>query len=306
MGIPCSVGIQASGLPPLGDSANAVISGQIIAVGPQPAFAFRGPMNLVLYASINTALTTTLGSLTASVASATGLAAGDAINSSNLPVGSTVGVLSGTTVTLALSPRTHWGTIDSSGKITGNFPTDRLLNATVTVVQPSVEGITLPAGTTVSAILQQNVVPPSGAQGNITPGVIQLSAVPTVLPAEAVQVPFLFVLTGNAVEVTGADAAAIFTGSLITFSGTVQLERSFDGGATWTVCNIGASGTLAQWTGTTVGPINITFGEPEKNVLYRLNCTVFTSVAGGGSLNYRISQTGGAAESLAIGPLSSG
>jgi hypothetical protein len=299
MGIPGSVGMQASGLPPLGDQANAVLSGQITAVGPQSAFAFRGPMNLEIYASINTALTTTVGSLAATVAAATGLAAGNAIKSANLPGGSTIGAIAGTNVTLAMAPRTHWGVIDSSGKITGNFPTDRLLNATVTVVQPSAEGVTLPAGTTVSAILQANAVPPSGAQGNITPGIIQLSNAPTALPAEGGQVAFLFALTGNGVQATGADAAATFTGALITWSGTVQLERSFDGGSTWIVCNIGASGTLAQWT---AGPISITFGEPEKNVLYRLNTIAYTS----GQINYRISQTGGAAESLAVGPLSSG
>jgi hypothetical protein len=81
----------------------------------------------------------------------------------------------------------------------------------------------------------------------------------------------------------------------------VQLERSFDGGATFIAGNIGA-GALAQFTGAAVTPVDLTFGEPEKNVLYRLNCLAWTS----GTINFRISQTGGAAESLAIGPLSSG
>lgn len=212
MGIPAPNGVAASGLPPKGDQANAVLSGTILAVGPTAPFAFRGPMNLVLYASINTALTTTADSAAASVVSATGLAAGDAIYSPAglVPAGATVGALSGTNVTLGLPTNTQLAQV---------------------------------AG--------------------------------------------------------GTDNAAIFTGAAITFNATVQLERSFDGGSTWIVCNQGSSGALAQWT---TGPISLTFGEPEKNVLYRLNCTAYSS----GTINYRISQTGGAAESLAIGPLSGG
>ena len=80
----------------------------------------------------------------------------------------------------------------------------------------------------------------------------------------------------------------------------VQLERSFDGGLTWIVCNLGSAGTLAQWNGG--GPIGLTFGEPERQVAYRFNCIAYTS----GTINYRISQTGGADESLAIGPLTGG
>lgn len=292
MGITPVVSLEASGLPNAGDAANAVISGQITAVGPQPPFAFRGPMNLEIFASAVTTLTTAAGSLAATVASATGLAAGVAINSVNLPSGSTVGALSGTNVTLALSPRTHAGSISSDGKITGDFPTDRLLGATVTVPSNN-EQVTLPAGTVVSAILQANVP-------GVTPGIIQLSKVPTVIPTYQVQVPFLFSLTGNGVIATGADAAAIFTGAGVTFSGTINIERSFDGGRTWVLCNIGSAGTLAQYSAGT--PINLTFGEPEKYVLYRLNCTIYTS----GTINYRISQTGGAAELSAIGPLSGG
>ena len=210
MGIPAPAGVAASGTPPPGDQANAVLSGTITAIGPQTAFAFRGPMNLWLYASINTALTTTAGSTAATVGSGTGLAAGDAINSVNVPPGTVAAVVSGTNVTLKLPP-----------------------------------------GVAASGIL------------------------------------------------TGTDTAATFTGAAIVFSATVQLERSFDGGKTFIVCNLGGGGILAQWL---AGPISITFGEPEKNVLYRLNCTVWTS----GTINYRISQTGGAAESLAVGPLSGG
>ena len=61
--------------PNAGDKANAVLSGTITAVGPTAPFAFRGPMNLVIWASLVTTLTTTAASLNYSVASAVGLAA---------------------------------------------------------------------------------------------------------------------------------------------------------------------------------------------------------------------------------------
>lgn len=65
---------------------------------------------------------------------------------------------------------------------------------------------------------------------------------------------------------------------------TVQLERSFDGGATW--CQIYAGGTqLKVWS---YNSTNLSEGaeECERGVLYRFNCTAFTS----GTLNYRLSQ----------------
>jgi hypothetical protein len=103
-----------------------------------------------------------------------------------------------------------------------------------------------------------------------------------------------------AITVTGADAAASFTDAALKWDATVQVERSFDGGYTWLVCNAGGTGTLAQYID--LSSVSLTFGEPERNVLYRLNCIEWTA----GLINYRISQTGGAAESLAIGPLSGG
>jgi hypothetical protein len=158
----------------------------------------------------------------------------------------------------------------------------------------------IPAATTVLAIATAAVAPTSTSPG--IPGAVQLSKTPTTAPANNYPQPmFTFARTGNAITTSGDDAAALFTGAGITFNATVQLERSFDGGATFIPGNIGA-GALAQFTGAAVTPVDLTFGEPEKNVLYRLNCLAWTS----GTINYRISQTGGAAESLAIGPLSGG
>ena len=67
---------------------------------------------------------------------------------------------------------------------------------------------------------------------------------------------------------------------------------------TYVVCNVGGTGTLAVYSGG--GPVNLSFGEPERGVLYRLNCTAYTS----GNIYYRISASGGAAESLVYGALS--
>lgn len=307
MGIPAPNGVSASGLPNLGDQANAVVSGVFSGIGPGKPFAFRGPMNLAIWASIATALTTTAASLSAAVGSATGLIAGNAINSVNVPRGSTIAVLGGTTVTLGLPTLTYWCRVNTStGRCTlpPGSNVAALLGATVTVPSNN-ENITLPAGTTVASIFQTDIAPqgaaPNGGAGAPgREGIIFLSNVPTLAPSLDFRMPLQFALTLNAITVSGADANATFTGAAIVYSATVQLERSFDGGATWIVCNVGGSGQLAQWAAGT--PVNITFGEPEKNVLYRLNCIAFTS----GTINYRISETGGAAESLAVGPLSQG
>lgn len=67
-----------------------------------------------------------------------------------------------------------------------------------------------------------------------------------------------------------------------TFVGTVQLEKSFNGGTTWLVCCEDNSGTAAAYTGS----VNLSGYEPEYDVIYRWNCTAYTS----GTVNYRISQ----------------
>lgn len=298
MGIPAPFGVAASGLPPAGDQANAVLRGVLTGVGPTQPFAFRGPMNLAIWASITTTLNTTAGSLAATVGSATGLAAGAAIKSKNVPAGATTGVLSGTNVTLALPPMTLEGYTNTvAPEITGLVQTAGLVGSTVA-------GPGIPTGTTVIAVTTPAVAatndPGGGAGSPGSPGTIQISNIPTVALNTVTPQFFTFTGVGADIVTTGADAAASFTGAGIVLAATVQIERSFDGGYTWLVCNLGGSGTPAQWVNT--GPISITFGEPEKSVLYRLNCIAFTS----GNVNYRISQTGGAAESLAIGPLSNG
>lgn len=66
------------------------------------------------------------------------------------------------------------------------------------------------------------------------------------------------------------------------FVATVQLERSFDGGLTWQVVSRDAQGAPAGYT----AACNLSGDEPEPSVLYRVNCTAFTS----GPVGYRLSQ----------------
>lgn len=66
-----------------------------------------------------------------------------------------------------------------------------------------------------------------------------------------------------------------------TFVGTVQLERSFDG-TNWFVASRDSAGTAAAWT----APMSVVVEEPEAGVIYRLNCTAYTS----GTITYRMSQ----------------
>jgi hypothetical protein len=303
MGIPAAPGVNASGLPNLTDQASAVVSGTLTAVGPGDSFAFRGPMNWLIYASItNIAFTTTNGSSSASVSSGTGMAAGGAINSVNVPAGTTWKTFAGTSGTLALPAYTYMasGFVTVSGQDTIQLPpgsnVSQLLGATVTVPSTA-EQLVFPANTTVNAIIQTDIAATATSPGR--PGILLLSAAPTTIPPDSQPRPLRFQLTSNAIT-TGADASAVFTGASVTFSGTVQIERSFDGGRTFVVCNQGGGGTLAQYNAGT--PISMAFGEPEKWGVYRANCIAYTS----GTINYRISQTGGANESLAIGPLTSG
>jgi hypothetical protein len=66
-----------------------------------------------------------------------------------------------------------------------------------------------------------------------------------------------------------------------TFVATVQLERSFDGGVTYAPISGATLGTTATFT----GPTTLVGVETERGVLYRVNCTAYTS----GTANVRIS-----------------
>lgn len=291
MGLPAPAGVSASGLPPQGDQANAVVQGVLTAVGPGKPFAFRGPMNLAIWASVNEALTTNNGALAATVAAGGGIAVGAAVNSVNVPRGTTWATFAGVAGTLALPIETMTGRVNVSELHIYDLP------STAGLLGAGVSSPYLPAGVTVLEIVRAAVAPTNASPG--VKGIVRISALPTSAPVSNDPVPFEFSPTGNAIT-TGVDANATFTGAGITYTGSVQIERSFDGGATWLLCNIGGAGQLAVFAAGT--PVQVTFGEPEKEVLYRINVTVL----GAGNVNYRISQTGGAAESLAIGPLTNG
>ena len=96
----------------------------------------------------------------------------------------------------------------------------------------------------------------------------------------------------NAV-VTGVFATTVVSGFFVprgdfnvsiwgTFSGTVALQRSFDGGTTF------LTRTDASGNGSYTAPASFVVSEPEASVLSQLDCSVLAS----GSINYRLSQTG--------------
>lgn len=69
-----------------------------------------------------------------------------------------------------------------------------------------------------------------------------------------------------------------------TFVGSVQLERSFDGGTNWITYNtLDAANDFAKFT----APGSLVITEPEHGMLYRVNCTAFTS----GTINWRLSSS---------------
>lgn len=207
MGIPAPAGVGASGIPPAGDQANAVVQGTFAAAGVSQPFAIYGAFNFCIWGTTVVTLTTTNGSSNASVSSGTGIKAGQTVNSVNVPPGTVWATFSGTSGTLAFA-----------------------------------SGYT------------------------------------------------------NANVVTGADTAAIV--ATTAWAGTVQLERSFDGGKTYFVCGVGGVGQGAIYSGATMAgqAVSIVGAEPEKGVLYRANCILFTS----GTINYRISTTGLAAMAWGI------
>jgi hypothetical protein len=66
-----------------------------------------------------------------------------------------------------------------------------------------------------------------------------------------------------------------------TFSATVVVERSFDDGSTWHPVAKNTDGDAASYT----APLSLSAAECETPMLYRLNCTSYSS----GTVTYRIS-----------------
>lgn len=259
-----------------------MVEGTIAAVGPGQAFGIWGPMNLIVWAEIASALTTADGSASASVASGTNISAGDTIVSDNVPYGTTVKTIAGANITMAFPIQTWFGTL-SSGSTTvamdANQPADleTLVGATV------VNNDYIAAATTVSS-------------ADNDARTITLSAAPTSVPVAPGPVQIQFEPSANVITETGADAAAYFIGAATPIAATWQIERSFDGGRTWHVANIGGTGQQAIYAN--IGA-SMAFGDPEANMLYRVNCTVYTGTANV-RVKYRISTTGQASSSIAL------
>ena len=73
------------------------------------------------------------------------------------------------------------------------------------------------------------------------------------------------------------------------WNASVQLERSFDGGTTWIVCQDSSTSSGQAIYNVNNLDVSRLAGEPEQGVLYRLHCTAYTS-----KVNYRLSQSPGA------------
>jgi hypothetical protein len=298
LGVPAIAGVAASGRGPYwpDDDANAVIQGTLSVAAPTKPFPFMGPMNLSIWGEYTTSLTATAGSLVPVVGAAGPIAAGQSVKSTLLPYGTTVSGLAGTDATVVLPTYTYRGKVTSGvAQVRDLFQTSRLSGATVS-------GIGVTSSQTVSAIATAAIAPTFPGDPKGTRGIVTLSAVATAQQTDKEPTPYEFALAASGAVTTGVDAAAVFTGSAIGLVGNVQLERSFDGGQTWIVCNIGSSGALATWS--TATPVSLSFGEPEQNVLYRLNVPVILTAVSGIAVKYRVSETGQAARSLSIPTLS--
>ena len=70
-----------------------------------------------------------------------------------------------------------------------------------------------------------------------------------------------------------------------TWSGTMQLQKSFDGGATFIPAQKDLSGTSGTYTGNVVSVLN----EPEPGVYYRWQCTVTLTTTGANVCSWRLS-----------------
>lgn len=101
------------------------------------------------------------------------------------------------------------------------------------------------------------------------------------------------IVTGT-FSATGQSSSHAFYGTFNVFlyggTATIQLQRSYDGGVTWITCGIGGSGALASWDVTATNVISVVVSEPEIGMLYRLNCSAYTS-----AITYRMSTSSPAA-----------
>lgn len=300
MGAKAPPGLAGSGVSPYwpNDLANYVVQGEVSAIGPQKAAQIYGPFNVSVWPSLVLELTLTGGALTGTVDSSSSLVVGVSIASDLLPAGSVLATVNDPApndITVALPIYTLSGkVVVGQSTITDLYTTDWLLGATVT--GPGIQDSTEVTAITVAADPTAN--PPIKGTVTISNPVVA----PTNGWSMASPWPFEFALAGDGLA-AGVDAAAVFGGGGdsggLAFSANLYLEKSYDGGENWvSVTKLKDDGTFA-----TIlfgdAQATLSFVEPERGVLYRLNVTSFNG-SGGIIPTYRFSTTGQAATSLAV------
>lgn len=105
------------------------------------------------------------------------------------------------------------------------------------------------------------------------------------LPARAADIvtPGSFTATGQSPSFSPTNTRAFNISIQGTFVGTVQLERFLNG--VWQPVTVAAGSTITQMAVWSAKASDQWF-EPVANVLYRLNCTAYTS----GTINYAVGQ----------------
>lgn len=293
MGIPAPLGINGFGTPVQGDQATAVDSGSFIAPGVSVPFAFYGMANFSLYCEAVDLLTTTQGSFTATVSGATSalIAPGTAIRTSLFQNGTVFSVFSAGSGTLSFQPISVYGNVLAlSNIVTGNFVTDGFFPG-VDLTGAAISGVGIQPGTTITQIVvHSNQLFGMPAFTPIQASImLSLPATISSDPKKQVGTQLTIIPTANMVPTSSANS--FFTGSTIAYTGSVQLEKSFDGGASWIVANIGPPGSGAMAIYQNASSVSFSLFEPERQVLYRWNCTAIT-LSGTESIQYRISETG--------------
>lgn len=148
-----------------------------------------------------------------------------------------------------------------------------------TVVAPSPSGLACAYNTSLPTLT-------AGTFGLVqcnSAGQLVVSSGGSLPPSGVTPVTGTFSGTGSSANFTPVYSASRYINLTIsgTFVATMQFKRSFDNGVTW--FPLTADGTLiSQFT----SPVSEQFSETESGVLYKLECTAYTS----GSPVYRISQ----------------
>lgn len=303
MGYPSPLGLAGFGTPPYGDGATAVLSGSFTETGVSSPFAFYGSANFTLYCQVENTISTTQGSSTATVTGSTAslIEAGTSIYTALFQSGSVFSAYSAGSGTIAFQPLGVYGDVTPlSDIITGYFPTDGNIPGT-DITGSVITGYGIPDSTTISEIIVHSDKTFIASSRNPNKVVIRLSQAATELPNLPNITPRTALTIYPSTNMLPTDSnSAFFTGSSLPYTGSVQLEKSYDGGYTWIVANIGPPGSGALAIYQNASSVSFSLFEPEKQVLYRWNCTSLTLAGSNDTVQYRISQTGSLNTSMPI------